>query len=128
MSYCPKCGNKITDEMTFCPKCGAPLRTQQPPPPPSEARPAPTYRRNEKAEKQEKGEKQEKHEKGEFGFIGPLIGGLVLIFIGITSYLSIVGLINPAVWWAFFFVIIGVLIIIGALIGLSRAGRRYPRT
>jgi len=128
MSYCPKCGNKITEEMGFCPKCGAPLKAQ--PTPPTAAKPT-TYRRDEKAEKSEKGEKDEKnekHEKGQYGFLGPLIGGLVLIFVGLATYLSIQQIINPGLLWAFFLIIIGVLIIVAALIGLTRTGKRYPKT
>jgi len=33
MSYCSKCGNKLTENMAFCPKCGTPVAhysTQQP--------------------------------------------------------------------------------------------------
>ena len=71
MSYCPKCGTKVSEEMAFCPKCGAPLKAEKPP---TEA--PPTGYRSEKAEK------AEKHEKQEFGFIGSLIGGLILIFFG----------------------------------------------
>lgn len=84
MSYCPKCGSKVEEEMSFCPKCGAPLKDQRPT---VEAKT--TYRRDEKAEKAEKNEKAEKHEKHEYGFVGPLIGGLILIFIGAASYLEV---------------------------------------
>ena len=52
--------------------------------------------RNEKAEKSEKNEKQEKKspekankEKGEYGFIGCLIGGLILITIGYYRVLQL---------------------------------------
>jgi len=120
MLYCPKCGEKISEEMTFCPKCGASLKATQPP---AEARMA-TYRRHEKEEKEEKGEK---HEKRQYSFIGPLIGGLILIFIGLTSYLEITGAVDRRVVWAFFFVVIGLLIIIGALYGAMVAARRHPR-
>jgi uncharacterized membrane protein YvbJ len=124
MSYCPKCGNKITEDMVFCPKCGAPLTVEQATPQP--ARP-PTYR-HEKEEKSEKGqEKREKHEKREYAFIGPLIGGLILLFIGLSAYLSVTGY-DPRVLWALFFVAVGVLIIVGAIYGATMASRRHPRT
>jgi uncharacterized membrane protein YvbJ len=106
--------------MTFCPKCGASLRTVQPQ---AEARTT-TYRRREK---EEKGEKREKHEKRQYSFIGPLIGGLILIFIGLTSYLEITGLAERRVVWAFLFVLIGLVIIIGAVYGAMIAGRRHPK-
>jgi uncharacterized membrane protein YvbJ len=128
MEYCPKCGNKVSEDMTFCPKCGASLKAA---PQPSETRPT-TYRRDEKAEKrekQEKSEKGEKHEKGEYGFIGPLIGGLVLIFIGLAFYVSIaLPNIRPGAIWAAFFVIIGIVIIALAVYGVILAGRRHPKT
>jgi len=129
MSFCPKCGNKITEDMVFCPKCGAPLKVEQAAPQP--ARP-PTYR-HEKEEKSEKGEekgekheKREKHEKHEYGFMGPLIGGVILLFIGAALYLNVIGY-NMAVLWALFFVLIGVLIIVGGIYGVIMAGRRHPR-
>jgi uncharacterized membrane protein YvbJ len=127
MSYCPKCGSKIDEEMAFCPKCGAALKAE------SVAAPRTTYRRNEKSEKDEKNEKDgrneksEKHEKHGYSFLGPLIGGLVLIFIGLTSYLQITQAIDTKMMWAFFFVIVGVIIIVGGIVGVAMAGRRHPR-
>jgi uncharacterized membrane protein YvbJ len=123
MSYCPKCGSKIEEEMVFCPKCGAPLKVQQ-----TTAGGRTAYRKEEKAEKGEKNEKTEKREKHEYGFLGPLIGGLVLIFIGAASYLEIATTIDSKVIWAIFFVIIGVLIIAGAIYGYTRAAKRHPKT
>jgi uncharacterized membrane protein YvbJ len=122
MSYCPKCGSKIEEEMSFCPKCGAPLKVQQ-----ASVEARTTYRREEKAEKGEKNEKTEKREKREYGFLAPLIGGLVLIFIGVASYLEITRAYDSRVIWALFFVLIGVLIIVAAIYGYSMAARRHPR-
>jgi uncharacterized membrane protein YvbJ len=127
MSYCPNCGNKIDEKMAFCPKCGAPLKVKQPP---SEAEriPAPTRaekaEKHEKREKEEKREKTEKYEKREFGFIGPLIVGLILIFLGLMSYLQLTGFLRREIVWALFLFIIGIIIIIGAII----ASMRHPRT
>jgi len=123
VSYCPKCGEKITEEMTFCPKCGASLRTAEPQ---AEARTV-TYRRHEKEEKQEKGEKHEKHEKHQYPFIGWLIGGLILIFIGLASYLQITQIVDSRMLWAVFFVLIGLLIIIGGVYFAMTAAKRHPR-
>jgi uncharacterized membrane protein YvbJ len=126
MSYCPKCGSKVDEEMTFCPKCGAPLKAEKAV---AEAKPV-AYRRDEKAEKTEKDEKGEKHEKREYAFIGPLVGGLILLFVGLTFYLGLTvhdeNLMRIA--WAFFFVIIGIIIIVAAVYGVIMAGRRHPRT
>ena len=98
MPYCSKCGAQVREEMAFCPKCGAALKVE---PPPAETVSAPAPYRAEKAEKHEKREKEEKgekrekeektekHEKREFGVIGPLIGGLILIVVGLMFYLQV---------------------------------------
>jgi len=127
---CPKCGNKVEEEMSFCPRCGAPLKPETVAPTPPEAMPM-YYRRDEKteekSEKQEKQEKYEKREKREYGFMGPLIGGLILLFIGLGLYLNTIGY-SAAELWALFFVFIGLLIIAGAVYGVVVAGRRHPKT
>jgi cation transport ATPase len=133
MSYCQKCGSKVDEEMTFCPKCGAPLKVEKVTTVAPETRPT-TYRRDEKteekSEKHEKREKQEKHEKREYGFIGPLIGGVILLFIGLAIYLLTVPGYNVSanMVWALFFVLIGLLVIIGGVYGVIMAGRRHPKT
>jgi uncharacterized membrane protein YvbJ len=127
MSFCPKCGNKISEDMAFCPKCGAPLKVEQ-----ATAQPArpPTYRheKEEKSEKEEKREKSEKHEKHEYALIGPLIGGLILIFLGLMSYLSYAKIVDQKVWGALFFIFVGMIIIFGAIYGAILASRRHPKT
>lgn len=131
MPYCQKCGTEIREEMAFCPKCGAPLKAEQPP---VEAAPAPAPQRAEKAEKREKREKEEKrektekHEKREFGVIGPLVGGLILVFLGLTSYLQVSGLLRTEVASALFFIIIGIIIVVGSIYAALMASRRHPRT
>jgi undecaprenyl pyrophosphate phosphatase UppP len=116
--------------MAFCPKCGASLKGERPP---AQAHPPAPYR-DEKAEKREKGEKREKtekyekREKGEFGVIGWLIGGLILIFLGLMFYLQVTDFLPREVIWALFFIIIGVIIIVGAVYAAMRATRRYPKT
>ena len=130
MSYCPKCGTKVSEEMAFCPKCGAPLKAEQPP----TAAPAPAPRRAEKAEKEEKREKEEKEEKEErrekreFGFIGPLVGGLVLIFLGLAFYLQVTGFLRRGFVLAAFLVVIGVIVIVGGVYAAMLATRRHPKT
>jgi uncharacterized membrane protein YvbJ len=138
MSYCPKCGTEVSEEMTFCPKCGAALKVEQLP---AEAPPAP-YRaekaekhekrekreKGEKAERPEKREKAEKHEKREFSYVGSLIGGLILIFIGLMFYLALTTSVSWAAAGAFMVVIIGILIIVGAVYAAMMATRRHPAT
>jgi len=137
MSYCPKCGNKITEEMTFCPKCGAPLKMEQAPPaPPPTPAPATTrreYRRREKeeekGEKHEKHEKQEKGEKGEkheYGFLGPLVGGLILIFLGAAWWLGMTQAFDLRLIWALFLLMVGIVIILAAVYGAFVLRKRHP--
>lgn len=134
MSYCPKCGSKIDEDMSFCPKCGAPLRVEKVTPVTPETRPT-QYRRDEKTEeksekheKGEKSEKSEKHEKREYGFMGPLIGGVILLFIGMALYLRVTNNIQVETLWALFFVLIGLLVIVAGVYGVIMAPRRHPRT
>jgi cation transport ATPase len=117
--------------MTFCPRCGASLKGAPEP----QAAPVPPYqKRNEKAEKDEKNEKQEKNEsrekqeKGERGFIGYLIGGLILITLGLFSVIQISNpnMINAGQTWALMLLIIGVIIIAGAIYVAVIARKHSP--
>jgi predicted lipid-binding transport protein (Tim44 family) len=132
MSYCPKCGNKVDETMAFCPRCGASLKAV----PPGQPAPAQPYRRrdeksekNEKQEKSEQPEKSEKPEKGEQGFIGYLIGGLILITLGLFSVLQISGYFtaDSGQSWAIMLLIIGVIIIIGAIYVAMVTRKRSPK-
>lgn len=133
MSECKKCGYKVRENMSFCPRCGAPLKAEAQP---AEQQPIAQRRyRNEKAEKGEKREKEEKqekgekHEKGEYAFIGPFIGGLVLLIIGLISFLQVTGVITAfarEVVWASFIIIAGVLLIAGAIYATMMTRRRNP--
>jgi hypothetical protein len=131
MSYCPKCGSKVTEEMSFCPKCGAPVKIEQAPPVTTRRE----YRRREKEEekgekheKQEKREKGEKGEKGEYGFLGPLVGGLILIFLGVTWWLGINQTLDWKILWAFFLLMVGIVIILAAIYGAFVLRKRHPTT
>lgn len=134
MPSCPKCGNEVRDDMTFCPKCGAPLKAEAKPPVSSEPRVRVTHEKEEKGEKheknekREKGEQREKYEKGEFGFVGLLIGGLILVFVGFTAYLQMIDPTRKDLMWAVFFVIVGILVIFGAAYGAMATRRRHPQT
>jgi hypothetical protein len=125
MSYCPKCGNKVDETMVFCPRCGASLKgAAAPQAPPSAYRPR--NEKNEKNEKHEDREKKEKNEKGEAGFIGYLIGGLLLITVGLFSVLNISGYFRSGESWAVMLVVLGIIIIIGAVYVAFIARRRHP--
>lgn len=133
MSECKKCGYKVREDMSFCPRCGAPLKAEAQP---AEQQPiAPRRYRSEKGEKGEKREKEEKqekgekHEKGEYAFIGPFIGGCILLIIGLISFLQVTGVITAftrQVVWASFIIIAGLLLIFGAIYAIMMTRRRYP--
>jgi cation transport ATPase len=126
MSYCPKCGNKIEETMTFCPICGAPLKDV---PPSAQTTPTPTGKneKQEKNEKEEKHEDKEKQEKGERGFVGYLIGGLILITFGAFSILQLSGYFaDSGQSWALMLLLIGVIIIVGAVYVAMTARRHMP--
>lgn len=128
MPYCRKCGAKVEEEMAFCSKCGASLKVEQPR---EIVEQRIRYEKEEKAEKREKaekGEKAEKHEKGEFAFIGPLIGGLILIFLGLMFYLHLTGFLLREIAWAVFFIAIGIVIIAAAIYAATQASKRHPKT
>lgn len=132
MSNCAKCGTEVSEEMKFCPKCGASLKVE--PVPAEPVSPAPY--RAEKAEKQEKTEKEEKYEKREkevryekreSSFIGPLIGGLILIFLGLMFYFAVTASLRWETAGAVFFILVGIVIIIGAVYAAVIATRRHPK-
>jgi uncharacterized membrane protein YvbJ len=126
MPYCQKCGTEVSEEMTFCPKCGASLKVEKP----VEAAPAPAPKKTEKAEKHEKEEKREKaekREKREFGVIGPLIGGLILILLGLMLYLQVTGFLQRGVAGALFLITLGIIVIVAGLYAATTAARRHPR-
>ena len=136
MSYCPKCGAKTREDMNFCPKCGASLKVEKaaapaPTPPPS---PHVKVEKEEKHEKEEKGEKhegaekEERYEKRESAFMGPLIGGFILIFAGLAFYTMLTSSISWQTLGAIFFVVIGIIVIAGAVYAAMKVARRHPRT
>lgn len=129
MEHCPKCGAKVSEEMTFCPQCGAALKVKEPMPPERYRREkGEKQEKREKDEKTEKGEQPEKYEKQEFGILGPLIGGLILILVGFMSYLVTTGVITFRSILPFVLVIIGVIVIVGVFIGAVMARGRHPKT
>lgn len=127
MPYCQKCGSEAREEMAFCPKCGAALKVEKAP---VEAPLAPVPSSPEKAEKrekEEKTEKTEKHEKREFGVIGPLAGGLILIFVGFLFYLAVTGYLERQIIGPLLLIVVGIAIMVGVVYGLMTATRRHPR-
>ncbi|MDA4128402.1 MAG: zinc-ribbon domain-containing protein [Thaumarchaeota archaeon] len=123
--FCHRCGTALPDGATFCPKCGTPVLVGE------SASPATApqgYRyRHEKREKNEKREKHEKSEKGEKGrsgdLTGPVVGGLILIWLGVTFYLEQIGYLSSSIWWAYFISGLGAILVFQGVLMYSR-GRR----
>jgi predicted lipid-binding transport protein (Tim44 family) len=111
MPNCPICGNNVEDTMTFCPNCGGPLKTTTPQ---TQTQPTPIAQSNTKADQPPEKNPKPK-EKGEHSFISYLIAGLVLIVFGAFSVLSISGFFAGGTGWTIMLVLIGVIIIGGAL-------------
>ena len=114
--------------MSFCPKCGASLKEQAAVAAPVAPTPPHAPVRVEKEEKQEKEEKGERLEKREFAFVGPLVGGIVLILLGFGFYLILTTAISWQAIGAILFIIIGVIVIAGAAYAAVMAARRHPPT
>ena len=96
MAYCDECGTKNEDDAGYCSKCGKPLKEE------NNHRPR-NYRRRQRDEC--------------FGLpfgniIVPIIIGIVLIMIGLSSIYGF------SVWqylWPAIVIVVGLLIIIGAI-------------
>jgi uncharacterized membrane protein YvbJ len=113
MPYCPKCGNQVDETVAFCPRCGTSLKGAASP----EPIPPEQTNWNEKTEKQEapvpvKGEKKE---KTEHGFVGYLMGGLILVTIGIFGLLDLTNPANSSQDLAAMLLTIGIIIVVGAI-------------
>jgi len=129
MAYCSKCGNKVDEDASFCPNCGASLKPGQ-----SQYAAAPlTYsydreekhEKREKEEKNEKGERSEKSEQGQFRYIGPIIGGVVLIVLGLM-FLYPQTMMRET--WALLLAAVGMIIIVGAIYAAMKASKQNPKT
>jgi hypothetical protein len=130
--YCHKCGSALPTGSSYCPICGTPVPSA---PVGTGAQPAPSpgpySRRAYRYEKYEKQEKLEKNEKGEKGtgrpgsIIGPVVGGLILIWLGITFYLQEIGSIPLANWWAYFILGIGFILVLQGLLVYSQSRRPF---
>jgi len=130
LPFCPKCGLKTEEGVAFCPNCGASLKGEPAGPLREDWRASRREWRDGRREQRraEKAEKGEKYEKREYGFFGPMIGGIILVLLGLFIYLQILG--YPI--WQFAgsatLIMLGVLIVIGAILAGSTARRRQPPT
>jgi len=106
MVHCVKCGTENADDAKFCIKCGAQLYV---------TRESQQYRRVE----------NECFGLPHGGLIVGVVIGVIILLFGVAAILNIAyPNINYSGWvWAFVPIIIGILIIIGAIYGMQR--RRY---
>lgn len=148
MPTCPKCGSRVREGMNFCPNCGSDLKiaptpststTAEAPSAEAPSSAQPMYRaekaekhekqeKEEREEKQEKGEREQRYEKRESNFMGPLIGGVVLILVGLLLYWVVTASLRVETFGALFLVIIGIVIVVGAIYAITMAARRHPQT
>ncbi len=127
MPYCPRCGKEVAPDTRFCSNCGADLSTGRPPRIEVAKEKAEKSEKQEKKEKSEKSEKGEKHEKEESSPYGALVGGLFLIFLGVTFYLATVQAISFRDVWPFFLIVLGLIIAAVGVIAYTNARKRSPR-
>jgi Ca2+/Na+ antiporter len=120
-----KCGAEVPEGAEFCPKCGNQMNVTAAP---SSRDLREERRRRRREEKQEKDEKEEKQEKGEKSGdrTGPVMGGLILIWLGISLYLAQAHYIDWTTWWPYFIIGIGVILIAQAVIRYASSERRAP--
>ena len=114
MPYCPKCGTEVDETMTFCTKCGVSLKGAGYEDIKDRVKAELKDAKGEWREKRRKmrGERWERYGEPRFRFIGPLIGGLILVLLGSAFYLQIVE--GFGIWFLLssFFIILGIIIII----------------
>lgn len=113
MPYCPSCGKEVSEDDEFCSKCRASLK---------EPRLRPVRRRDEKDEKDETDEKDEKDEKREDDQAGALVGGLVVVWLGVSFALRNLGYYPWADMGGVFLLGLGVILILRGLWAYSKTG------
>ena len=116
MVYCSKCGTQNSDDAKICSNCGAPLYTVGERYPGSERE---HYRKVE----------GECFGLPNGGMIAGVIFGIIVILAGLGLYLQETGYIGNFwnILWPVIIVILGTLILLGAIYGQRRRGktRRY---
>jgi hypothetical protein len=109
MPYCPKCGKEVKEDAVFCPYCGQSLKPED-----NVVYRQPRNEKNEKNEKGSRGEKAEKDEKNEGpgAMWGAVMGGLIVLWLGVTFLLRQYNYIADSQWWNWFLVGLGVIVIL----------------
>ena len=126
MPYCPKCGSEVDETMAFCSKCGTSLKGSQyediKDRAKAEIRDAKREWREERRRMRE--ERWNRYGGGMFRFIGPLIGGIILVLLGLAFYLQVVE--GFGIWFfiSSFFIIMGILVIVIGIYVITVLTRR----
>ena len=138
MTFCPRCNTPTKDTMKFCTKCGNPLKQTTNNPnqtQPQTTTPPPTQESNQQTREKEELKNQQatnpKQGRGERGAISCLIGGLILITLGAFAVMQISNpnAANTGQNWAIMLLLIGVIIITGAIyIALTTQHPKPPPT
>jgi DNA-directed RNA polymerase subunit RPC12/RpoP/vacuolar-type H+-ATPase subunit I/STV1 len=112
MPYCPNCGKEVKEDAVFCPYCGQSLKPED-----KVVYRRPRDEKNEKGEKNEKDSRGEKSEKGEKNegsgaMWGAVMGGLIILWLGVTFLLRQSNYIANNQWWNWFIAGLGVIVIL----------------
>jgi len=106
MVYCPKCGTKNEDSAAFCVKCGANLQT---------GTVATRWAERRRAE-------QECFGLPHGGTIAGIIIGVIILIFGTFLLLQETGIIVEATFpWYILIIVFGILILAGAVYGITRS-------
>jgi hypothetical protein len=107
MPYCPRCGNEVSEDADYCSRCRGPLREGL------------AYRRvRRRKEKNEKNEKQEKDKDDKYG---PIIGGLIVTWLGALLLLSNQNIIRSSDFGGYFLMGIGVILVIRGVLAYQES-------
>lgn len=118
--FCTKCGAKLTEGAVFCSSCGNPVSTAVPGTGahPFPARPLQRREKDEKGEKHEKGEREKGEDRS-----GAIVGGLILVWLGVSLYLGQTNIIPGTNWWAYFLTGLGAILIVRGIQRRTRTGQ-----
>lgn len=108
--------------MRYCPKCGASIGAVR-----ISRESYEKQEKQEKYEKHEKHEKQEKYEKGEGSRSWALLGGFILIVFGLVSIVTTYAHIPSLSRGGILLVLVGIVIMVIAVYGVTRAARTNPK-
>lgn len=113
MPFCPSCGYDVDEDDEFCSKCRQSLkegaRTQRI-----------SYRRVSRS-RREKDEKDEKDEKREGDKKGDVVGGLIVVWLGVSFVLRNAGIISWGDFGGVFLMGIGTILILRGIYAYSQS-------